>query len=124
MILNNNLYSIIESDASRRTFKVGLIPDCAIYKAHFPELPVTPGVCIIQIATELAQELFEISLRLVSVQNAKFLNIIHPIETPEINYIFRKVMENDEDDTVKVMTEVADNEGMIYAKLTLVYRKK
>ena len=67
MELKNNLYSIISADEAGKSFRLRLIPDCVIYRAHFPELPVTPGVCIIQIVSELLAELFPGEYELKSV---------------------------------------------------------
>ena len=51
MILKNSLYKIASSNAEEKSFNLELVPDCLIYRAHFPEQPITPGVCIIQIAS-------------------------------------------------------------------------
>ena len=40
-------------DHEAMTADIRLLPDNVIYKAHFPEKPITPGVCIVQMAVEL-----------------------------------------------------------------------
>ncbi len=72
------------------SFQLTLNPECMIYKAHFPGHPVTPGVCIIQIALELLEILLERKVELKEVVNAKFLSVIDPEETPEVSYEFSK----------------------------------
>ena len=73
MILKNNLYKISASNIEEKSFNLELVPDCVIYQAHFPEQPITPGVCIIQIANELLNELLQSEYKLTTVSNAKFL---------------------------------------------------
>lgn len=123
MILKNSLYYIQSQDALNSVYTIELNPDCFIYKAHFPELPITPGVCIIQAAIELFSELCGDALDLESVSNAKFLAVINPKETTKLTYSFNKVTISDDSSQYKVSVVVAD-EKTIYAKLSLCFRKQ
>lgn len=123
MILKDSLYKITSSNPEEKAFKLELIPDCLIYRAHFPEMPITPGVCIIQIASELLNELLQADFELTSVSNAKFLAVINPLETAELVYSFTKLVLDDEKGTVKVSVAVS-NSDTIFTKLSLVYKKK
>ena len=49
-----------------------------LYAGHFPEMPVTPGVCLIQTATELLGEVMGTSLRLTNARQIKFLKMHTP----------------------------------------------
>lgn len=122
MILKNNLYIVKSADAGSRAFEIELLRDCFIYMAHFPEQPITPGVCIIQIAGELLADLMGRDIELASVNNAKFLSVIDPTVTSNVTYTFKKV-EPLADDTLKVSVVVADDE-VTYSKLSLLYRNK
>jgi 3-hydroxyacyl-[acyl-carrier-protein] dehydratase len=55
MRLINDFYSVKETQNvdGMMNFTVRLNANHFIYAAHFPENPVTPGVCITQIAKEL-----------------------------------------------------------------------
>ena len=47
MTLKNSLYrieSLPEANCPQPAYGVRLLPECPIYKAHFPGHPVTPGV--------------------------------------------------------------------------------
>ncbi|MGN0281669.1 MAG: hypothetical protein ACI4B3_05135 [Prevotella sp.] len=72
------------SGASPSTFKIRFCPEHAIFKAHFPGLPIVPGVCTIQIVTELAELCLNRSLRLCKAKNVKFLSLLTPVQTPEV----------------------------------------
>ncbi len=123
MTLKNNLYYIQNQDNINSTFTIELNPDCFIYKAHFPELPITPGVCIIQVAKELFSELCGATLDLESVSNAKFLAVINPEVTSKLTYSFNKVTVSEDSSQYKVSVVVAD-EKTTYTKLSLCFRKQ
>lgn len=111
------------ADAGRGTFHINLMPECVIYKAHFPGHPVTPGVCIIQTATELLSELLGEELELQGVSNAKFLRVINPLENPSVTCTFSKVTACDADGVMKATCAFSDN-GTIFSKLSLIYKKR
>lgn len=119
MQLKDKLYTIKQRNGS--WFRIKLIRDCVIYRAHFPELPVTPGVCIIQIASELMESAHDTRLELVKVSNAKFLNVINPDITEEVTYDFTKETLNEEEKTAKIAVDVKEG-SLIFARLSLVYR--
>ena len=59
MKLIDNLYSInareLDKMGDKAIFGISLNADNVIYKAHFPSNPITPGVCLIQIALEITE---------------------------------------------------------------------
>ncbi len=119
MTLKNNLYNILSANPEAKSFRIKLNPDCKIYKAHFPGKPITPGVCIIQIASELLNELMPCNRTLSMVGNAKFLSIINPLESEEVTFTFKKITE--EDGYLKVSATVSDKDT-IFTKLSLKYQ--
>lgn len=123
MILKNNLYRISHENKDDKSYRLDLIPDCMIYRAHFPEQPITPGVCIVQMASELLSELYSLTFELSSVSNAKYLAVINPQYTPELTYTFKKVVFDDEKTSVKVSVVVSHNDT-VFTKLSLVYKIK
>lgn len=70
----------------------------AIFKGHFPDNPVTPGVCMMQIIKELTQDIVGSSLQLVSASNVKFMALINP----DINPKLRLELEISGDEEIKV----------------------
>ena len=55
-MLENSYYKIIgrSGEGLDAVFRVALLPDCEVYKGHFPGNPVSPGVCNIETITECA----------------------------------------------------------------------
>ena len=119
MKLRDSLYTIVSEfkGDGRHDFNIKLDPEHFIYKAHFPGEPITPGVCIMQIAKELLEEAVSEDLVLSCVKNIKFLRIISPNEVTEICYSLAKISR--EDDQIKVQVTVTAGEDA-YAKLSLI----
>lgn len=88
MILNNQLYKIEsreQADAAT-VYHIRLLPECPIYKAHFPGQPVTPGACLVQMTHELLEDAVGHALTVMQVKDAKFLNILSPEQSPAVNF--------------------------------------
>ncbi len=95
MILKNSFFKILSYCAESQTFELNLDAEHEIYQAHFPGHPITPGVCIVQIAKELMEELTKKELAIDTVKNVKFLSILSPAEHPKVDYTFSKLTEKD-----------------------------
>ena len=117
MKLNRNLYKIInkETVGEVTTYIITLIPSCVIYAAHFPGMPITPGVCQIQMTKELLEDCLNRTLRISGVKNAKFVSVLTPTDKP-IRVSLNKIKQ--EDNQFKVQAVIADDETT-YAKLSL-----
>lgn len=120
MKLKNKLYKIKSWDVEEKAFQIELVPDCIIYKAHFPEQPITPGVCIIQIAEELLEECLERKVMLKSVGNAKFLAVISPDETDCVTYTFKKIIKDNISREIKTSV-IVSGDDKVFAKLSLLF---
>ena len=86
-MLQNNLYKILSSeklteDSSK--FSISINENHPIFGGHFPEQPVMPGVCQLQILIELSRPLWGESLNLKSGSNLKFLAMLDPRTVKEI----------------------------------------
>lgn len=121
MILRDNLYTIEHSDMNFEgaySAMLKLNGDCEIYAAHFPGRPVTPGVCIIQMFSELAEYFTGKKLQLASVRNAKFMAAVDPIRTPDIQVDMTIKMNMHSETSVSGIVRA---NGVPAAKLSLIY---
>jgi 3-hydroxyacyl-[acyl-carrier-protein] dehydratase len=123
MKLLDNLYHIINENNCdvEHTYTIKLNAEHFIYAAHFPGEPITPGVCIMQIAQELLERHLGNDLVLETVKNIKFLRIITPTSTPVVCYTLHKIVS--EEDRVKAQVTVSYNSDT-FAKLSLVCMTK
>jgi 3-hydroxyacyl-[acyl-carrier-protein] dehydratase len=119
MKLLNNLFTIVENKVveNNHNYTIKLDSEHFIYKAHFPGEPITPGVCIMQIAQELLEHATDTRLYINCVKNVKFLRIISPNEITIISFVLSKVAR--EDDIIKAQISVI-SENDTFAKLSLV----
>jgi 3-hydroxyacyl-[acyl-carrier-protein] dehydratase len=66
-----------------------------IFKGHFPGNPVTPGVCMMQIIKEIAEKVVGHKLMMTSSSNIKFMSIINPEVTPNLELLLEITQTND-----------------------------
>ena len=116
MKLRDDFFQIKDScqTATGMDYTIELNPEHFIYQAHFPQNPITPGVCIIQIVKELAEELLNRKLFLKKVNNAKFLNVINPLENSTVVVSISVSSEGDE--AYKIGAVVSE-----FSKLSLLF---
>jgi 3-hydroxyacyl-[acyl-carrier-protein] dehydratase len=123
MKLLNDLYSIISRTCGegRCDFTIELNPQHFIYKAHFPGLPITPGVCLVQIGLEVASDYLERTMEIDRVNNVKFLSVLSPQDVHgNVVYELMKVTE-EEPNRQKVQMCVYD-EQVTYAKISMTLK--
>lgn len=116
MRLINNLYTISDKTEGDGCFayRISLNAEHEIYRAHFPGNPITPGVCIMQMATEILGQRLGKTLQVTNIRNMKFRkalsNKVEPVMT------FSKVIDNGDEVTAKVSIEA---DGTQYVNMTL-----
>lgn len=121
MTLKDSLYHITQKTEQR--YEVLLDEKHFIYQAHFPGEPVTPGVCIIQIAKELLEDHLQHDFVIRQVKNVKFLSVISPIKTPRVTYTFDKFSVAEETGECKAQIMVTAEEKVL-AKLSMTVERR
>ncbi|MCV9929626.1 3-hydroxyacyl-ACP dehydratase [Flavobacterium sp. LS1R49] len=91
-----------------------------VFKGHFPDNPIMPGVCMIQIIKELSEKITQSSLMMQTLSNVKFMALINPEVTPELR--LELDITTTEDGLVKVKNTTYFNET-VALKLSNVYKK-
>lgn len=104
-MLEGVLYTVVSKEENSAT--VRLLPESPIYKAHFPEYPITPGVTLLQIALELMGKI------LVGAKEIKFVAPVLPGDGTEIRFEWEFKDEN----TVSV--SILSMDGTQYARMSL-----
>lgn len=118
MRLQNEMFVIEQSNDNEIMLKLNA--EHLIYKAHFPGNPITPGVCLIQIITELLQIRLQEQLTLRKIINLKFIAPISPITNPTIGVSFLRNTKNDSE--VKTKGTIQSGETIL-TKFSLVFDK-
>lgn len=100
--LLKDFYTLLDMETSegKATATLLLNEQHDIYKGHFPEVPVVPGVCQMQMTGEVLSQALGKKLQISSADNMKFVAIINP----NFNKTLHMKMEYKylEDDAIKV----------------------
>lgn len=86
-MLLNDFYRLIEQTESNGdwSFKVELNPNHAIYTGHFPNQPIVPGVCNLQIIRECSELVLKQKVRIVNISSCKYLTVVDPTKNKNLD---------------------------------------
>ena len=116
-MLKDGLYTIERLDAQGDSAMVcvRLNISHAIYQGHFPGHPITPGVCLLQIAKELLSYITHKEYSIVSCKNIKYLNIIDPMVHPVVAY---QLQWSAEGNGVKLKASIVEGD-LVFSKMSM-----
>ena len=82
MILLNDFFTINDKVNSETEIWAELFinADHKIFEGHFPNQPVVPGVCMMQMIKEILEQVIDKDTNLAQAADMKFLAVINPIE--------------------------------------------
>jgi len=82
MILLNNFFTISNIVKSETEIWAELLINSnhKIFEGHFPNQPVVPGVCMMQMVKEILEVVIGKETNLVQAADMKFLAVINPLE--------------------------------------------
>ncbi|MCD6178589.1 MAG: hypothetical protein J7K39_01675 [Bacteroidales bacterium] len=120
-MLKNDFYTIARLDRvkNKLTGIFQLNISHSIFQGHFPDIPVVPGVVLIQMIKEVLEEDFACKLVLKEAKNIKFLNFINPKEINELD--FEIIIKSKESETIKVQA-IIDCKKVNYFKISANYK--
>jgi 3-hydroxyacyl-[acyl-carrier-protein] dehydratase len=125
MKLKDSFFEIINTslkkDNNEVDFVIELKSSHSIYSAHFPENPITPGVCIIQITKELVEECLKTDFKIQKVEKVKYSNVINPLVNSKI--IFSISIVDVDDDTKKISAVVHNAAEIVFSRLSIELQK-
>jgi len=88
-ILLGHFYKIdtLQQEGNTITATVTFDIDHPIFKGHFPDMPIVPGVCQTQMLAEVLSQALKTDLHLKSAASIKFLSVVNPTKTPSLDLI-------------------------------------
>ena len=95
-------------------YSILFCPEHPIFKGHFPNCPIVPGACLVQIAEELLSQSLNTLVHFTAIKNLKFRKPI----TPDISVSFSISKTNDDQVSVLIHTNL-DN----YAQFSATYMR-
>ncbi|MDR0228196.1 MAG: 3-hydroxyacyl-ACP dehydratase [Flavobacteriaceae bacterium] len=120
-MLIENFYTVqevAETASANYVAKIKLNAAHAVFKGHFPNNPVMPGICMIQIIKELSETVLKQDLFMEQVSNVKFMTLINPEKCADLTIEFQI---NQQENQVKVKSSI-DFEGTVALKMSSTYR--
>ena len=120
-MLKNDFYTIAKFDRKddMRSGFIHLNPSHAIFEGHFPNIPIVPGVVLMQIVKEIVEEEMGFQLILIEAKNVKFLDFINPKEITKL--FFEIIIKSVESGLFKVQATIKSQKATHF-KLSANYK--
>jgi 3-hydroxyacyl-[acyl-carrier-protein] dehydratase len=96
MTLLNDFFFILQQELASDSVKakISINQHHKIFEGHFPGMPVVPGVCMVQIISEIMEAVAGKQVRLTEADTIKFLSMMTPKENKEIEVTINYVEES------------------------------
>ena len=120
-MLLKDLYKIqsFKYSEGQLTSEIFIDKDHEVFKGHFPDNPVMPGVCMIQIIKELTEKALDKKLFMEKSSNIKFMALINP----EVNNTLVLNLDIKSEDDVFKVKNITNMEDTVALKFNGVYRE-
>ena len=118
-MLTDPIFKILSINSTEGLISAALEIDInhEIFKGHFPEQPVVPGACMVQLVKDILEKRLDKTLQLKIANNLKFLELINP---QAITYLQLQLAYTIEEDQVKVNGELVA-ENVVYFKFQGIF---
>lgn len=79
-MLTDPIFKILSINSTEGLISTALEVDInhEIFNGHFPEQPVVPGACMVQLVKDILEKRLDKTLQLKIANNLKFLELINP----------------------------------------------
>lgn len=72
--------SVLRKEDGTVCFNISLCKDSVVYKGHFPNYPISPGVCNIQMIKECAEYIVGRHLQIQYIQQCRLTTLVTPLK--------------------------------------------
>ncbi|WP_179345200.1 3-hydroxyacyl-ACP dehydratase [Winogradskyella ursingii] len=121
-MLLENFYEVLELkeiEDTKLLASVKINDNHQMFKGHFPNQPITPGVAMLQILKNCLELHFKNKLFMKSSSNVKFLALVEPSINSELNFNIQ-FEENQNQIKVKNLTSFNDHTAVLKCNATFV----
>lgn len=114
MLINNffKIHKVLNQEGNQ--FEIELNGTHSIFKGHFPDEPIVPGVCLIQIVKELISEMKVHEIVIYEIRNVKFLLSVNPFKS---NSLIIEINISDINSNRFVVQSIIKNQDELVMKL-------
>ncbi len=110
-------YRIIDADETSCVCSIHLNESHEVFRGHFPETSILPGVYYLELISEILQQQHSEKITFKSASNIKFLAPILPQSTPS----FELSIQWKEENTTLTINAIAQKDNVIFSKLKCLY---
>ena len=88
-MLMNNLYTETFFEINNQEINATVLVEKnhPIFEGHFPEQPVLPGICMMQLVKEIVEKAVSKKIILKEAAHCKFLNMLDPTQNSYIDIV-------------------------------------
>jgi 3-hydroxyacyl-[acyl-carrier-protein] dehydratase len=121
--LEGNFYSVTKTESFNEernhfTVSVALNPSHPVYKGHFPEMPVAPGVAVVGMIQEILEEQLQKRLFMNEASDIKFMKLILPDDQGEFMITYTLIFDDEKKITANVIIKSGEQ---IFLKVRCKY---
>jgi 3-hydroxyacyl-[acyl-carrier-protein] dehydratase len=87
-MLRNDFYTILSKNViNENSFSatISINEKHDIFNGHFPQSPVVPGVCMLQMVKDLLEDELQKTIQLKNIGNVKFTAVVNPTQNPALD---------------------------------------
>ena len=93
--VENSLKTVeVDHEASAATAELCFSPELAVFAGHFPNMPMVPGIYLVEACRLIAERVVGNRLELVEVVNARFTGEVHPEDRVRAEVVLSRDGEN------------------------------
>lgn len=117
----NDFYQILDhrEENNAYIFDIAVNTRHKIFEGHFPDHPIVPGVCTLQMIKECTERVLGSDTAIQSISSCKYLKAVNPIESNLIQ-LSLAVSEKDNNEIQLVANGIYLEQDFIKLKATLV----
>ncbi|MBC7387919.1 MAG: hypothetical protein H7329_01790 [Opitutaceae bacterium] len=83
-------------------------PAHPLFKGHFPQIPILPGACMVQLTHHLTEKYLDRKMTFIRAVQIKFMAMVNPETTPLLKSNFK--IKSQEDGTYRVDHQLSFDE--------------
>ena len=92
-----------------------------IFKGHFPNQPVLPGVCMLQMVKEILEFFFNYKVQLLIADDIRFLAMVDPALNNELKFVIQ--YDIPEAGSITVNAKIIKKDNVVCCKIKGVFKQ-
>ena len=84
-----DFYSVLSSEKNDggSVYRISINEGCSVYEGHFPQGPVSPGVCLVEMVKECAEDTLGRPVSIAGIKRCRFSKLVSPGNVPQADVV-------------------------------------